>query len=183
MRRIKLITLSLGLVLLSTLVFVGAANAQGFKSGDTITVAKTETVDSMLFAAGNNINIAGTVNGVQGPIKDIVIEPELLDITVPAGTRYEHLLPGGHTAFTYILSGEASFDESGKGYRRETILLFQREGDLIKVETRQEPVRFVLASGKPLGEPVAWGGPIVMNSKEELQQAFEEYGKGTFIKQ
>ncbi len=127
--------------------------------------------------------IAGTVNGVQGPIKDIVIEPELLDITVPAGTRYEHLLPGGHTAFTYILSGEASFDESGKGYRRETILLFQREGDLIKVETRQEPVRFVLASGKPLGEPVAWGGPIVMNSKEELQQAFEEYEKGTFIKQ
>ncbi len=63
MRRIKLITLSLGLVLLSTLVFVGAANAQGFKSGDTITVAKTETVDSMLFAAGNNIDIAGTVNG------------------------------------------------------------------------------------------------------------------------
>jgi quercetin 2,3-dioxygenase len=126
--------------------------------------------------------IAGTINDVQGPVKDIIIEPEMLDITIPAGAVYEHLLPIGHTAFAYILSGEATFDESTMAYQKETVLLFEHEGDAVKVETRQEPIRFVLVSGKPLGEPVAWGGPIVMNTREELHLAFEEYEKGTFIK-
>jgi len=127
--------------------------------------------------------IAGTVNGVQGPVTDIVIAPEMLDLTIPAGTGYEHPVPGGHTAFVYILSGEACCDESGQWRRRETVLLFDREGDVVKIETRHEPVRVVLVSGKPLGEPVAWGGPIVMNTREELDLAFKEYEQGTFIKQ
>ncbi len=127
--------------------------------------------------------IAGSVNGVEGPVKDIIIEPEMLDITIPAGTLYEHPLPAGHTVFVYLLSGGALFDESGKEYHQETVLLFGSEGDAVKVETGNGIVRFVLVSGKPLGEPVAWGGPIVMNSREELQLAFKEYEKGTFIKQ
>ena len=144
---------------------------------------KAADIPEVTLAGGVTVKIiAGTVDGVQGPVKDIIIEPEMLDVTVPAGTLYEHPLPDGHTAFAYILSGEASFDESEKSWHRETVLLFERDGDAVKVETRQESVRFALVSGKPLGEPVAWGGPIVMNTREELQQAFEEYEKGTFIK-
>jgi hypothetical protein len=144
--------------------------------------------------------IAGTVAGVQGPVKDIVIEPEMLDISVPAGTQFLHQLPEGHTAFAYILSGEGYFDERRDAYayevvghgwldteRRcvcepETVALFEHEGDAVQVTTTDKPVRFILVAGKPLGEPIAWYGPIVMNSQEELRTAFDEYEKGTFIK-
>jgi redox-sensitive bicupin YhaK (pirin superfamily) len=144
--------------------------------------------------------IAGTVGGVEGPVKDIVIEPEMLDISVPAETVFRHLLPDGHTAFAYILSGEGYFDERhdayayemvGQGWldtkRRcvcesEMVVLFEHEGDTVQVTTADKPIRFILVAGKPLGEPVAWYGPIVMNTQEELRIAFEEYEKGTFIK-
>jgi redox-sensitive bicupin YhaK (pirin superfamily) len=144
--------------------------------------------------------IAGTVGGVQGPVRDIVIEPEMLDISVPAGTVFRHPLPEGHTAFAYILSGEGYFDEGRDAYayevvghgwldteRRcvcepETVALFEHGGDAVQVTTNDKPVRFILVAGKPLGEPVAWYGPIVMNTREELRVAFEEYEKGTFIK-
>jgi redox-sensitive bicupin YhaK (pirin superfamily) len=62
-----------------------------------------------------------------------------------------------------------------------TLILFD-DGDGVYVSTEDEPVRFLLISGKPLGEPIAWYGPIVMNTREELKVAFEEYEKGTFVK-
>jgi quercetin 2,3-dioxygenase len=144
--------------------------------------------------------IAGTVGGVQGPVKDIVIEPEMLDISVPAHTVFQHPLPEGHTAFAYVLSGEGYFDERrdpyayevvGHGWldteRRcvcepETVVLYEYEGNTVQVTTMDKPVRCILVAGKPLGEPIAWYGPVVMNSQEELRIAFEEYEKGTFIK-
>lgn len=126
--------------------------------------------------------IAGTVGNIQGPVKDIVIEPEMLDISIPAETSYEHLLPEGHTAFAYILEGDGSFDVTREIYRKETVLLFEREGTTVKIEARDNPLRLLLVAGKPLGEPVAWGGPIVMNTQEEIETAFEEYKNGTFIK-
>lgn len=125
--------------------------------------------------------IAGTVNGVHGPVREIVIEPQMLDISMPAGGTYEQQIPEGHTAFIYILSGAAGFSESAEIYRRETLLLFERTGDAVSVAA-VEPVRFILVTGKPLNEPIAWRGPIVMNTKEELRVAFEEYERGTFIK-
>jgi redox-sensitive bicupin YhaK (pirin superfamily) len=64
----------------------------------------------------------------------------------------------------------------------ETVVLFERDGDTVQVTTTEQPVRFLLVSGKPLNEPVAWYGPIVMNTQEELRTAFEEYKNGTFIK-
>lgn len=144
--------------------------------------------------------VAGTVAGVQGPVRDIVIEPEMLDITVPAGTVFRHALPQGHTAFVYVLSGEGYFDEQrdafayevmGRGWtdveRRcvcqpETVVLFEHEGEHVQVTASDAPVRFLLVSGKPLNEPVAWYGPIVMNTQAELKVAFEEYQNGTFVK-
>lgn len=126
--------------------------------------------------------IAGTVGNVQGPVRDIVIEPEMLDISIPAGILYKHPLPEGHTAFTYILDGKGTFDETGNVYLKETVLLFEREGESINISAAGEPLRILLLTGKPLGEPVAWSGPIVMNTKEELHTAFEEYKNGTFVK-
>ena len=127
--------------------------------------------------------IAGTIGSVQGPVRDIVIEPELLDISIPAGTTYLHTIPEGHTAFVYILAGEGTFDESSVVHQPETVLLFERIGSQVQVETQELPVRFLFVAGKPLGEPVAWRGPIVMNTRAELDTAFEEYRNGTFIKQ
>jgi len=62
------------------------------------------------------------------------------------------------------------------------VVLFEHEGDAVEITTADEPVRFLFVAGKPLHEPVAWYGPIVMNSQEELRAAFEEYQSGTFIK-
>jgi redox-sensitive bicupin YhaK (pirin superfamily) len=144
--------------------------------------------------------IAGEVAGVKGPVGDIVIEPEMLDISVPAGTVYSHHLPAGHTCFAYILAGEGYFDDQRDAYayemvghgwsdteRRclcaaETVVLFEHSGDAVKVTASDKSLRFLLVSGKPLGEPVAWYGPIVMNTQAELKIAFEEYQRGTFVK-
>lgn len=144
--------------------------------------------------------VAGEVAGVKGPVGDITIEPEMLDITVSAGTVFTHALPAGHTAFAYILDGEGYFDDrrdayayeiAGHGWtdlerrcvcQHETVVLFEHAGDTVQVTTTDQPVRFLFVSGKPLKEPVAWYGPIVMNTQEELRVAFEEYKLGTFIK-
>jgi redox-sensitive bicupin YhaK (pirin superfamily) len=144
--------------------------------------------------------IAGQVGGVRGPVGDIVIEPEMLDVSVPAGTRFSHELPAGHTVFAYILSGEGYFDDQRDAYAYEmvghgwsdterhclcgveTVVLFEHVGESLKVTTAEKGVRFLFVSGKPLGEPVAWYGPIVMNTQEELKTAFDEYQRGTFVK-
>jgi quercetin 2,3-dioxygenase len=143
--------------------------------------------------------ICGEVSGTKGPAKDIVIDPEYLDVTVPANSEFMHPTKPGHTVFAYVIDGQATFcneknpftyEMEGKNYfdlqrtpfvGNGTIVLFE-DGDEIAVSTGQHHVRFLLISGKPIGEPVAWYGPIVMNTKEELQTAFEEYRQGTFIK-
>jgi len=144
--------------------------------------------------------VAGHVAGVQGPVRDIVIEPEMLDITIPPGTTFTHALPTGHTAFVYVLDGAGYFDDSRDAYsyevvghgwtdlerkcicENETVILYEHQGDEIQMSTTHRPVRFLLVSGRPLHQPVAWYGPIVMNNQEELRLAFEEYNNGTFVK-
>lgn len=144
--------------------------------------------------------VAGEVAGVQGPVRDIVIEPAMLDITVPPGTTFSYSTPPDHTVFAYVLEGSSYFDDCRDAYayevvghgwtdvdRRclcegETVVLFERNGATVQVTTTEQPVRFLLVSGKPLNEPVAWYGPIVMNTQEELRIAFEEYNNGSFIK-
>jgi redox-sensitive bicupin YhaK (pirin superfamily) len=144
--------------------------------------------------------VSGRVAGIQGPVRDIVIDPEMFDVTVPPGTVFRHPVKEGHTAVAYVLDGEGHFDDRrdpfsyemvGTGWmdlnRRclctpETVILYERDGRAISIETGDQPLRFLLISGKPLNEPVAWYGPIVMNTKEELRTAFEEYQNGTFVK-
>lgn len=144
--------------------------------------------------------ICGNIGGKQGPVKDIVTDPEYLDITIPAGTEYSHPTKRGYTVLAYVIEGKGHFckekepfsyemeginyfDMSRDSFMENRDLVLFGDGDQIMVSTEGEHVRFLLISGKPIGEPVAWYGPIVMNTNEELRIAFEEYSKGTFIKQ
>ncbi len=142
--------------------------------------------------------MSGKVDGTQGPVQDIVTDPEYLDVTVPAGAAFAHPVKRGRNGFAYVIEGEGYFDQSRDAYGHEivgtnyfdlkrsclcgneTIILYD-DGDEVAVSS-ENGVRFLLASGKPIGEPVAWYGPIVMNTQEELRIAFEEYQNGTFIK-
>jgi quercetin 2,3-dioxygenase len=143
--------------------------------------------------------ICGEVAGVRGPVENIVIDPQYLDITVPPKTRFAFPTKPGHTVFAYIFEGRAMFcgERDPFAYEREgsnyfdtghdprlgdrTLVVFE-DGEQILVNTEEQPVRFLLISGRPIREPVAWYGPIVMNTESELRQAFEELERGTFIK-
>jgi redox-sensitive bicupin YhaK (pirin superfamily) len=125
--------------------------------------------------------ISGTLNGVTGPVTGIITNPEYLDITVPVNTAYTHALKKGYTAIAYIFEGNGMFGEEKQAAGNGTGLLFG-DGDALTLMTNAQPVRFLLLSGKPIQEPIAWYGPIVMNTEDELRLAFEEYEKGTFVK-
>jgi len=143
--------------------------------------------------------ISGEVKGVKGPVQDIVIDPHYLDVTVPSKSHFTYPVKRGHTVFSYVIEGAGYFDERRDSYAYEVesagYFDFKREclmgsensiifddGDEVAISTEDGPVRFLLISGKPIGEPVAWYGPVVMNTQEELRVAFEEYENGTFIK-
>ena len=143
--------------------------------------------------------VAGVVDGVQGPVREIVTDPEYLDVTVPKGASFRHAVKRGHTAFAYVIEGRGYFDAERDPYVREEVgrnyfdmereclcgpetLVLYGDGDAVSVTGEDGPVRFLFASGKPIGEPIAWYGPIVMNTPEEIRTAFDEYRRGTFIK-
>jgi redox-sensitive bicupin YhaK (pirin superfamily) len=157
-------------------------------------------IPSVKVSGGATIKvIAGNVNGVSGPVKDIITAPEYLDVTLPPHSEFTHATAEGHTVFAYIIDGKGlfckeknpfSYEVDGENYfdfkqdpfiGNRTLVLFD-DGESVSVSTEKEPIRFLLVSGRPIGEPVAWYGPIVMNTQEELQTAFEEFNKGTFIK-
>ncbi len=143
--------------------------------------------------------VAGRIDGTSGPVKDIVVDPEYLDISIPPGSQFVHPTKKGYTVFAYVFEGRGifcnekklfSYDAVGSNYfdfrldpyaSDGTLVLFD-DGDQVVVETEDEPVRFLLIAGKPIGEPIAWYGPIVMNPAEELETAFREYSEGSFIK-
>lgn len=125
--------------------------------------------------------IAGDVNGVRGPVKDIVVEPEYLDVAMIPHASVDRRIPIGHTLFAYVLEGKGRFDDDSGEIDSESLVTFGG-GDRVRISTGNEPLRFLLVSGKPIGEPVAWWGPIVMNTRRELEVAIEEFQSGTFIK-
>jgi quercetin 2,3-dioxygenase len=139
--------------------------------------------------------IAGRVGGVDGPVRDVVTQPQLLDVTVPPGQTFSHATPRGHTTLAYVIGGLACFSEqrtavegvSGTDLERglrlgDGHLALFGDGDGVTISAGTEPARLLLISGRPIGEPVAWRGPIVMNTQEELRVAFDELQRGTFIK-
>ena len=144
---------------------------------------KSARVPEVVIENGTKIRIiCGKVGKQEGPVKGIIIDPEYLDVMVPAGAEFKHPAKQGHTVFAYVIEGHGYFDETKKDVFGNGTVCLYADGDHIAVNTAEEPIRFLLISGKPIGEPVAWYGPIVMNSDEELQLAFDEYRNGTFVK-
>jgi redox-sensitive bicupin YhaK (pirin superfamily) len=162
---------------------------------------KSNQIPEVSLSSGAKVKIiCGKLNGVQGPVRDIITDPEYLDVSVPPETNFVHPIKLGHTVFTYIVEGKGFFDQGRNSYQYEMVgvnyfdfkrecllgpenlVLYENTGDQITVTTEESSVQFLLVSGKPLGELVAWYGPIVMNTQEELRIAFEEYQNGKFIK-
>lgn len=129
--------------------------------------------------------MAGAAFGAEGPVRNVVIDPEYLDVTVPPGSEFRHETKRGHTVAAYVFEGSGDFSgvEGKLEEFGDTTLLVFEDGDEVRVRTGEQSVRFIMFSGKPLGEPIAWAGPIVMNTRAELQQAFDELDKGSFVKQ
>ena len=127
--------------------------------------------------------ICGTINGVSGPVRDLVAEPEYLDVSLKPGAQFTHPVQSGYMAAVYVFEGTGIFDRHTKEELvNRAIALYGDEGDLVTVHAGNNGVRFLFISGKPLQEPIAWGGPIVMNTQEELNQAFSDYENGRFIR-
>ena len=129
--------------------------------------------------------ISGQIGEVCGPVKNNHIDPTYLDIAMEGDTLYQHPTVAGHTVLVYIIDGTAVFGKTKEGKEEEAgnqTLLLYKDGDHISIRTAGSGVRFLLISGRPLGEPIAWRGPIVMNTEQELQLAFKEYKRHTFIK-
>lgn len=142
--------------------------------------------------------VCGTFWGKSGPVEDVSVNPIYLDVTVPPGKRKSLPVETTRHAFAYVFDGEGKFcnpsaplavPTEGVGWADTTpaaaadnrsLVLFDT-GDEVIVLAGEEGVRFLLVSGKPLAEPVAWYGPIVMNTQEQLQQAFTELRDGTFL--
>ena len=128
--------------------------------------------------------ITGTVDDMSGPVTGIAANPIYLDVFVAPHTLYTHPIDRGHTAFAYVFEGEAKFagDEKEDGTMiSHPRLVVLGDGDVVKVNTGETPVRFLLVSGKPLREPVARYGPFVMNTQEEIERTLAELRQGTFI--
>jgi redox-sensitive bicupin YhaK (pirin superfamily) len=142
--------------------------------------------------------ICGSFWGKRGPVEGIAADPTYIDVTVPPGKRKRLPVEKTSHAFAYVFSGSGKFCNASAPLAVPTeslgwadtalpleadnrsLILFD-SGDDVEVQAGEDGIRFLLVSGKPLQEPVAWYGPIVMNTQAELQQAFEELQKGTFL--
>lgn len=127
--------------------------------------------------------ITGSFRGKTGPVSGIVTDPTYVDLMVPPERDIRIPISLEQNAFAYIFDGSALFYNGSKPLRiteNESLVLFD-SGDEIKLRSGSEGVRFLLISGRPLKEKIAWYGPIVMNTREELVTAFDEYEKGTFL--
>jgi redox-sensitive bicupin YhaK (pirin superfamily) len=127
--------------------------------------------------------IAGSVAGVTGPVRDVVTRPLYLDVTIPPGASFVHATPRGHTVFAYVFEGEGRFDGGSSEPVGNRSLVEFSDGDGVAVAAaKDKAVRFLLVSGGPIHEPIAWRGPIVMNTQAELETAFAELENNTFVK-
>ena len=162
--------------------------------------AKAADIPRVTLDDGTSVAIvAGDFRGKKGAIAGVAADPMYLDVTVPAGRRVTLPVETTRHAFAYVFAGDGGFCNASQplevptepagwsdakppsSAEDRTLVLFDR-GDEVTVQAGENGVRFLLVSGKPLEEPVAWYGPIVMNTQAELREAFAELQDGTFLK-
>lgn len=128
---------------------------------------------------GTSIRVisGNTSQGTQGPVLQPLTEPLYMDVTLDADTEFSEILPDLHNAFIYVVKGSL-----GLGQDRLTVdqLAVLGKGDRVNLSSEQQGVRFLLITGKPLGETIARSGPFVMNTQAEVRQAFTDYQSGQF---
>ncbi len=175
-----------------------APRYQDIKAGDVSEVSDDD---------GTHVRvICGEFWGVRGPVEGVAADPQYLDVSVPPGLRRSLRVDASRHAFAYVFEGSGEFANASEprpvrtdvigvpgaasprsgassGLAENRSLVLFDSGDEIVVQAGEKGLRFLLVSGRPIQEPVAWSGPIVMNTREELRQAFEQYQNGTFLSQ
>jgi redox-sensitive bicupin YhaK (pirin superfamily) len=161
---------------------------------------KSSDIPEVVDDDGTRVKIvSGTFLGTSGPVDGVAADPVYLDISIPPGRRKTLPVETTRHAFAYVFAGSGTFRDASapRGVLTDTtgeldeapvldlsgnrtLILFDR-GDEVTVQAGPEGIRFLLVSGKPLAEPVAWHGPIVMNTHEEIRQALADLRNGTFI--
>ena len=126
--------------------------------------------------------ICGEYNGVSGPVRDVAIQPRYLDAAIPTGAAFSYLTDPTHTLIAYVFEGSGWFDPQRQILAENHSLLIFGPGEEVLISAASQPLRLLLISGKPLHEPIAWYGPIVMNTHEEIKTAIQELSNDTFIK-
>jgi len=145
--------------------------------------------------------VAGSFEDVEGPVREIPVDPTYLDVALPADSEFSVAVRSGHTVFAQAIEGKGMFDPSGSAqgpgsesssavlpstgalasaHTGETVLF--GEGNRVQIRAGDAGLRFLLVAGKPLHEPVAWYGPIVMNTREEILEAARDLERGSFIR-
>ena len=125
--------------------------------------------------------IAGKFEKAEGPIKGHNVEPIYFDIELKKGKEFTYEIPSSHNSFIYLIEGEIKIGDKTHDKVKDSTLILLTRGKSLKVSALSN-AKFLLISGKPIGEQIARGGPFVMNTKQEILQAIEDYHSGTFVK-
>ena len=125
--------------------------------------------------------IAGKFEKAEGPIKKHNVDPIYFDIEIQQGKNFSSRIPLNHNSFIYLIKGEIKVGDKPHEKVKDSKLILLTQGDNLQV-TALSNAKFLLISGKPIGEKIARGGPFVMNTKQEILQAVEDYHSGTFVK-
>ncbi len=124
--------------------------------------------------------IAGKFDDTEGPIKGHNVEPVYFDVCIEKDKEFNFDLPSTHNSFVYLIEGEIKIGDKNHEKVKDSTLILLTKGEKLKVKGIIKS-KFLLISGKPIGEPIARGGPFVMNTKEEILQAVEDYHSGNFV--
>ena len=124
--------------------------------------------------------IAGKFGDAEGPVKGHNVEPLYFDIELEEGKEFNFELPSTHNSFIYLIEGEIKIGAKNHDKINGSTLILLTKGEKLKVKAMTK-AKFLLISGKPIGEPIARGGPFVMNTKEEILKAVEDYHSGNFV--
>ena len=125
--------------------------------------------------------IAGKFEKAEGPVKKHNVEPIYFDVELNVNKYFKFKLPKTHNSLIYLIEGEIKIGEKEHKQTKDSTLILLNKGEELKVSATSK-AKFLLISGKPIGEQIARGGPFVMNTKAEIQQAIEDYHSGTFVK-
>ena len=125
--------------------------------------------------------IAGKFEKAEGPVKKHNVEPIYFDVELNENKYFKFKLPKTHNSFIYLIEGEIKIGDNEHKQTKDSTLILLDKGEELKVSATSK-AKFLLISGKPIGEQIARGGPFVMNTKAEIQQAIEDYHSGTFVK-